>query len=84
MHAQTALSTSAARGEFAKAVKRVARDKERIVLRRHNKDVAALVSMEDLEVLEYLGRVIDIAEARQRDDQAEIPIAEVKSRLGLG
>jgi prevent-host-death family protein len=60
----TRVSTSDARRDFADALNRVSYTHERIVLHRHGKDVAALVPMEDLELLRALEDQIDLDAAR--------------------
>ena len=80
------LSTTKARREFADLVNRVAYSGERIVLERRGKDVMALVSVEDLELLERIEDKIDLREARKRlADHADgsIPWKDVKAKLGL-
>lgn len=59
----TRLSTSQLREELADALNRVAYKGERIVLRRHGKDVAALVPMDDLARLEEMEDRADNAAA---------------------
>lgn len=51
---RTRLATTLARAELANAVNRVAFGGERIVLKRHGKDFAAIVSLDDLERLEAI------------------------------
>ena len=58
------LPSSKAREGFADTINRVAFGKERVVLRRRGKEVAAVVSMEDLRLLEDLEDRIDLADAR--------------------
>lgn len=58
------LPSSKAREGFADTINRVAFGKERVVLRRRGKDVAAVVSMEDLRLLEDLEDRIDLVDAR--------------------
>ena len=80
------LSTTKARREFADLVNRVAYSGERIVLERRGKDVMALVSVEDLELLERIEDKIDLREARKRlADRHDESLAwgEVKTKLGL-
>ena len=48
------IPTGEARRQLAELVNRVAYGKERVVLTRHGRAVAALVPMEDLSVLERL------------------------------
>lgn len=59
------LSTSEARKQFADALNRVAYGSDRIVLERNGKDVAALISIEDLELLQLLEDRIDVEAARE-------------------
>jgi len=70
------------------ALTRVSRHKDRIVLKRRGKKVAALVPLEDLKLLEKLEEEDDIREAKKALDEYKrtgrsIPLAEVKKRLGL-
>lgn len=58
------LPSSKAREGFSETINRVAFGKERVVLRRRGKDVAAVVSMEDLRLLEDLEDRIDLVDAR--------------------
>ncbi len=50
----TKLATTAVRDTFSETVNRVAYRGERIALERHGKTVAALVSADDLELLQAL------------------------------
>jgi prevent-host-death family protein len=80
------LSITRARREFAELVNRVAYSGERIVVERRGKGVMALVSVEDLELLERIEDKIDLREARKRladRDDNSIPWEEVKAKLGL-
>ena len=58
------LPASKAREGFADTINRVAFGKEWVVLRRRGKDVAAVVSMDDLRLLEDLEDRIDLVDAR--------------------
>lgn len=60
------LTVAQAREQFADLLNRAAYSKERIIVMRHNKKVAALVPIEDLEALEAMEDQIDVAEARKR------------------
>lgn len=46
------VAASRARDEFADLINRVAYSRERVVIERSRKPVAALVSLEDLEILD--------------------------------
>ena len=75
-----------ARKDLADILNRAAYAKERVVLTRRGKDVAALVPMDDLEILEALEDRIDIEEsekvlARVRAGSEQlIPLDEVKAK----
>jgi PHD/YefM family antitoxin component YafN of YafNO toxin-antitoxin module len=68
------------------AVSRVTKKKERIVLQRRGKDVAALVPLEDLALLEELEDRRDVEEAKRRladPNDKTIPYEQVRRELGL-
>ena len=48
------MTTTAAREGFGELLDRVMRGRERVLLRRHNRPVAAVVSAEDYELLERI------------------------------
>ena len=61
----TRLSASAVREDFAETLNRVAYRGERIVLDRRGKSVAALVPLEDLELLRQIEDRLDNEAAMQ-------------------
>lgn len=74
------------RAALGKTVSRVERRGDRILLRRRGKAVAALVPVEDLELIERLEDEIDVREAeRILKDEAErpVPYEGVRRNLGL-
>jgi prevent-host-death family protein len=82
----TEIPLAVARKNFSDAVNRVAYGKDRVIFKRRGKGVAALVPMEDLELIEQLENTIDLAEARKvlanvRDKA--IPWEKAKKQLGL-
>lgn len=79
------LNASEARAAFAEAVNRVVYGGERTIIRRHGKDVAAVVPMKDLQTLEALEDRLDLKEARQimKKPGRLIPWEKIKSDLGL-
>jgi prevent-host-death family protein len=81
------LDASVARDSLSDTLNRVSYSKERIVIRRHGKDLAALVPIEDLMFLEELEDRLDLDEARAALVEAEakgtIPWEKVKEDLGL-
>lgn len=80
----TRLATSAVRDSLGDTLNRVAYRGERILLERHGKAVAALVSVEDLALLEDLEDRADLEEARRAlKDPTRIPYEEVRRKAGL-
>ena len=56
---------------------------ERIIVRRGKRAVAAVVPIEDLEVLEAIEDRMDIEEAKARLNESAVPWSQVKKELGL-
>jgi len=83
----SSLNTSDARDNLADLLNRVAYAKDRVRITRHGRAIAAVVPIEDLEMIEKLEDEIDIREARKALDEAAdkgtIPWEVVKKELGL-
>jgi prevent-host-death family protein len=80
----TVLPATKVRSDFSAAINRVAFGGERIVIETHGKSKAALVSMDDLALIERLEDEMDIAKAKKAlKEGGRIPLKEVKKRLGL-
>ena len=80
----TRLAASAVRDTFGDTLNRVAFKGERIVLERHGKPVAALVSVEDLELLEDLEDRLDVEAVRAaREEAGTVPYEEIRRKAGL-
>ena len=81
----TKISTADARKDFANIVNKVAYGKESIVLTRRGQKIAALVSIEELELLQQIEDYIDIEDAKKAlEDQGDnIPVNEIWKHLGL-
>jgi prevent-host-death family protein len=77
------LTASEARQNFSDILNRAAYGRERVVVHRGNKPVAAIIPIEDFEFLEELEDRIDIAEARKRLSEPTIPWSKIKKELGL-
>jgi prevent-host-death family protein len=83
------LAVSKAHEAFSGTINRVAKKKQRIVLQRRGKDVAVLVPLEDLALLEELEDRQDLEDFRaakeewERDGRKTIPWEKVKADLGL-
>ena len=61
----TTISTADARKNFADIVNKVAYGKESIILTRRGQKIAALVSMDELELLQYIEDHLDIEDAKK-------------------
>lgn len=84
----THIPAGRARQDFAETVNRVAYGGERIVLHRRGRNLAALIPLEDLALLEELEDRQDVEAARKAlaDAKAKgerpIPWAQAKKKLG--
>ena len=86
----TRLNVSKAREEFPDVVNRAAYGKERTIVSRRGKDLAALIPIEDLHLLERLAREemdrIDGADARaslkESKKKGSIPLRKLMRELG--
>ena len=87
LYSHEAIDTSVARDSLSDTLNRVSYSKERIVIKRHGKELAALVPIEDLLFLEELEDRLDLEEARTALAEAETdgtaPWKKVKEDLGL-
>jgi len=86
----TRLNVSKAREEFPEIVNRAAYGKQRTIVSRRGKDLAAVIPIEDLRLLERLAREerdrIDLEDARVALKEAEkkgtIPLRDLMRELG--
>lgn len=80
----TRLDASEARKSFSEALNRVAFGNERITLARNGKDVAALIPLHDLQLLEELEDRMDVEAAKRAlaESQERIPYTQVRRELG--
>ena len=84
----TRLNVSKAREEFPELVNRAAYGKERTIVSRRGKDLAAVIPIEDLRLLERLAREemdrLDIASARASlaEPGENIPLRDLMRELG--
>ncbi|MHA1568987.1 MAG: type II toxin-antitoxin system Phd/YefM family antitoxin [Alphaproteobacteria bacterium] len=81
----TKITASKVRKEFADTINKVAYGGKRIIVHRRGKDLAALIPMEDLDLLEAIEDRIDLEEARKalKEPGDTIPWEKVKADLGL-
>jgi len=85
--AREAVSTVAARRHFSDLINRVAYGKDRIVLTRRDRPLAAVVPIEDVALLEEMEDREDLRAARKALREVKrkgtIPWSQVKKELGL-
>jgi len=87
----TRLNVSKAREEFPEVVNRAAYGNERTIVSRRGKDLAAVIPIEDLRLLERLTREemdrLDLEDARaalaEAEEMGTVPLEEARKRLGL-
>ena len=85
----TRLNVSKAREEFPEVVNRAAYGKERTIVSRRGKDLAAVIPMDDLRLLERLAREemnridLEAPGAALAEPGENIPLEQVKAELGL-
>ena len=80
----TTLAATELRNRGSEAINRVAYAGDRVLLQRHGKNVAAIVSIEDLELLQALEDRLDLASARQALRQpGRVAWDKVKAGLNL-
>lgn len=85
----TRLASGRVRQEFSETINRVAYGRERIVLHRRGRNLAALIPVEDLALLEALEDRLDVEDAERILAQAKarrakpIPWEKAKKKLGL-
>ena len=80
----TRLPASKAREEFADTLNRVVYGGERIVLARRGRDLAAIVPMDDLELIRALEDRIDLQRVKRAlKEKGSVPWKKVKAELGL-
>ncbi|HUP01815.1 MAG TPA: type II toxin-antitoxin system Phd/YefM family antitoxin [Gemmatimonadota bacterium] len=79
------LTATEARNRFADLLNRVAYGRERIIVNRDGKDVVALVTVEDLALLEEIEDRIDVEEARKvlAESGPNVPLEQVLAEMGL-
>ena len=81
------ITASMVREKFAETVNRVVYRGERIVLERHGKPIAAIIPVQDLELLEALEDRVDLEDARKALRAAKgkptIPWSRLRKQLGL-
>jgi len=82
----TRIGVSEARENLSEVVDRARYTHERVVLTKRGREVGAIISIDDLKLLEMLEDQLDIQEARQALQDAQgkrISYDELRKKLGL-
>ncbi len=86
-HGTGHVSVSEAREEFAELVNRAAYGHERVLVSRRGRPIAAIVPIEDVELLERMEDEFDLNAARTAladpENAVPLPWEQVKVELGL-
>jgi len=81
------LNSTNARENLSDILNRVAYAKDRVRITRRGKVVAAVVPIEDLELIEQIEDQIDIREARKALADARkhgtVPLSQIRDELGI-
>ena len=82
----TSMNTAEAKEQFTDLVNRVAHNKERIILTRRGKDIAAIIPLEDLALLTESQDKRDLREATEALKEARsagtITLEKLKEEIG--
>jgi prevent-host-death family protein len=82
-----AATTVEARSSFAEVVNRAAYGKERVVLKRRGKSIAAVVPMDDVELLRLIEDEVDIRDAllarREGKQKGSTSLEDLRRQLGV-
>lgn len=88
MGKMTEISTAEARDQFSEIINKAAYGKERMIVTRRGKALAAIIPIEDLRTLEELEDRRDVEDARRILAEAEAknekPLSYLKARKELG
>jgi len=78
----TEISASSARQNFSKIIDAVRVAGERILVTQHGRPAAAVIAVEDLELLQLLEDRMDVAEARRRMKEPAVAVSLEDLRSG--
>jgi len=83
--AVNSISTADARKDFADIINRVTYGQEQIMLTRRGKEVAAIVSVEELKLLQQIEDKMDVIDAQKSLEEAgsNISAEDTWKQLGL-
>ena len=83
----TTLSTAEAQDQFSELINQVVHNKEHVILTRRGKEIAAIIPLEDLALLQDLQNKHDLVQAldalKEAREKGSIPIEKVKEEIGI-
>lgn len=83
----TQINTTEAKEQFTDIVNRVAHNKDRIILTRRGKDIAALIPIEDLKLLQQNQDKQDLHEAmdslKEARSKGTVSLEALKEEIGV-
>ena len=78
------MNASETRATLADTINRVAYGGERVVLRRHGKDLAAVIPIDDLKLLQALEDQMDLEAAKKAlKEKGTVSWKKLRNELGL-
>jgi prevent-host-death family protein len=79
------ITTDNAKKDFTNLLKKVNQENESIILTQHGKQIAALISIDELNLLQQIEDYIDIQDAKKalRGNEENISSTEFWKQLGL-
>jgi prevent-host-death family protein len=82
----TSINTAQAKEEFSELINRVINNKERIILTRREKEIAAIISIDDLLLLQASENKMDLLEAvealKEARNHGTISIEDLNDKTG--
>jgi PHD/YefM family antitoxin component YafN of YafNO toxin-antitoxin module len=80
----TVISVTQLKEDFAKTTGQVEFGGKRIIVEKHRKPAFAMISIDDLKMLQALEDRVDALDAEEAlEDSRRIPLDEVKAKLGF-
>ncbi|HSW71299.1 MAG TPA: type II toxin-antitoxin system Phd/YefM family antitoxin [Gammaproteobacteria bacterium] len=82
----TILTTAEAQDQFSELINQVVHNKEHVILTRRGKEIAAIIPLEDLALLQDLQNKHDLLQAldalKEAREKGGIPLEQVKEEIG--
>jgi len=83
----TTLTTSEAQDQFSELINQVVHNKDHVILTRRGKEIAAIIPLEDLALLQSLQSKNDLQQAldalKEAREKGSISLEKVKDEIGV-